>query len=156
MKKKLSILLLCAIALCLTAACGSDAAEPAFDEVESAIDSAVDTSSMTEADSSYLQGMFGLEEGDYEACRVLITGVGTTIDEIGLFKGADAAQAEELKTAVTDYLQLRLNSWMPEYLPDEFPKLQNARLYEQGTYVFYAILSDEGRDAALEAFEGCF
>ena len=67
MKKKLSILLLCAIALCLTAACGSDAAEPAFDEVESAIDSAVDTSSMTEADSSYLKGMIGLEVGVYAA-----------------------------------------------------------------------------------------
>lgn len=82
--------------------------------------------------------------------------MGTNIDELGLFKGADASQAERLKTAVTDYLQLRLNSWMPEYLPDEFPKLQNAKLWTEGSYVMYAILSDDGREAALEAFEGCF
>ena len=156
MKKTVSILLTCALALCLISACGGEAAEPEFAEVTSAVDAAVDTSDMTEADASYLQGMFGLSEGDYEACRVLITGVGTTIDEIGLFKGSDDAQAEELRTAVADYLQLRLDSWMPEYLPDEFPKLQNAKLWSEGTYVMYAILSDEGRDAALGAFEGCF
>lgn len=156
MKKTVSLSLVCALALCLLAACGSEAAEPEFGDVTAAIDSAVDTSSMTEADASYIQGMFGLREGDYEACRVLLTGVGTNIDEIGLFKGADTSQAEQLKTAVTDYLQLRLNSWMPEYLPDEFPKLQNAKLWSEGTYVMYAILSYEGRDAALGAFEGCF
>ena len=45
---------------------------------------------------------------------------------------------------------------MPEYLPDEFPKRQNAKLWTEGSYVMYAILSDDGREAALEAFEGCF
>ena len=156
MKKTLAIAVLCALALCLISGCGAEAAEPAFADVSAAIDTAVDTSSMTEADASYLKGMFGLEDGDYRDCRVLITGVGTTIDEIGLFCGRDAAQTAELKSAVTDYLQLRLDSWMPEYYPEEYPKLQNARIYEEGNYVFYAILSDEGRDAALEAFESCF
>ena len=52
MKKTVSLSLACALALCLLAACGSEAAEPEFGDVTAAIDSAVDTSSMTEADAS--------------------------------------------------------------------------------------------------------
>lgn len=60
------------------------------------------------------------------------TNVGTSIDEFGIFQGADSSQAAELKSAVEAYLQFRLDSWMPEYLPEEFPKLQSAKLWTRG------------------------
>ncbi len=108
---------------------------------------------MAQMDFGYIENMFKLSDGDYERCLVMATNVGTTIDEFGLFKGADSAQAEALHTAVKDYLQLRLDAWMPEYLPEEFPKLQNAQVWTAGNYVFYAILSEDAKTAASSAFQ---
>ena len=51
MKKTVSLSLVCALALCLLAACGSEAAEPEVGDVTAAIDSAVESSSMTGADA---------------------------------------------------------------------------------------------------------
>lgn len=157
MKRHLALIL--ALALCLTvfSACGqSEVPDPGFDKVVSAVEAAVSTDSMAEQDSNYIQNMFKLESSDYAQALVMITNMGTSIDEFGLFKGSDAAQAEALDTAVKDYLQLRLDAWMPEYLPEEFPKLQNAKVWTAGNYVFYAILSEDVKTAAGDAFEGCF
>lgn len=157
MRKRAAMLLLLALCLALLSACGSEnTVDPGFDSVVSAIEGAVPTDGMAEMDASYIENMFKLTSGDYEQCLVMATNVGTTIDEFGLFNGADEAQTEALSTAVNDYLQLRLDAWMPEYLPDEFPKLQNAKVWTTGNYVFYAILSEDAKTAAGSAFEGCF
>ena len=125
-------------------------------EVVAAVEAVVPTDGMTQYDANYIKNVFKLEEGDYADCCVMATNVGTTIDEFGIFKGADETQAAALKTAVEEYLQFRLDSWMPEYLPEEFPKLQGAQLWAEGDYVMYAILSDDAKAAAGEAFTGCF
>ena len=118
--------------LSLLAACGggNDAVDPGFDNVVAAVEGAVSTDGMAQMDANYIENMFKLITDDYEQALVMATNVGTTIDEFGLFKGADSAQAEELHTAVNDYLKLRLDAWMPEYLPDELPKLQNAQVWK--------------------------
>ncbi len=133
MKKQLALMLALRTALCRYSppAARTQAADPGFDNVVSAIEGAVPTDGMAQMDSGYIENMFKLTAGDYEQCLVMSTNVGTTIDEFGLFKGADSAQAEALHTAVKDYLQLRLDAWMPEYLPDEFPKLQNAQVWTE-------------------------
>ncbi len=158
MKKRIALLLVLALCLGTLSACGSDdgAVDPGFDTVAAAIEGAVSTDGMAQADANYIENMFKLTESDYEQCLVMITNVGTTIDEFGVFKGADSTQAEALHTAVQDYLQLRLDSWMPEYLPEEFPKLQNAQVWTEGDYIFYAILSEDAKAAASAAFSGCF
>lgn len=155
--KFLSALLCLALALGLLSGCGSEAAvQPEMSEVVSAVEAVVPTDNMTELDANYLRNVFKLEEDDYADCLVMTTNVGTTIDEFGIFRGADSSQAAELKTAVEEYLQFRLDSWMPEYLPEEFPKLQGAQLWTEGDYVMYAILSDEAKTAAGDAFTACF
>ena len=158
MKKHAALLLALAMCLSLLAACGggNDAVDPGFDNVVAAVEGAVSTDGMAQMDANYIENMFKLITDDYEQALVMATNVGTTIDEFGLFKGADSAQAEELHTAVNDYLKLRLDAWMPEYLPDELPKLQNAQVWTSGNYVFYAILSEDAKTAASSAFEGCF
>ena len=158
MKKHAARLLALAMCLSLLAACGggNHAVDPGFDNVVAAVEGAVSTDGMAQMDANYIENMFKLTTDDYEQALVMATNVGTTIDEFGLFKGADSAQAEELHTAVNDYLKLRLDAWMPEYLPDEFPKLQNAQVWTSGNYVFYAILSEDAKTAASSAFEGCF
>lgn len=158
MKKYIALLLVLALCLGVFSACGSgsETANPGFDTVVAAIEGVVSTDGMAQMDADYIKNMFNLTTEDYEQCLVMSTNVGTSIDEFGLFKGADSAQAESLRTAVNDYLQLRLDAWMPEYLPEEFPKLQNAQLWTAGNYVFYAILSEDVKTTAGSAFEGCF
>ena len=156
--KKLTALAL-ALVLCagIFSGCGTgEAAEPDFETVASAVTGAVSTDGMVDMDGGYIENMLKLTTGDYERCDAMVTNVGTSINEFGLFKGADEAQVEALHAAVQDYLQLRLDAWMPEYLPEEFPKLQNAQVWTEGTYVFYAILDEDMKSAAGEAFEGCF
>lgn len=153
----LSAILCLALALGLLAGCGStEAKQPEMSEVVAAVEAAVPTDGMTELDANYLKNVFKLDESQYADCCVMTTNVGTTIDEFGIFKGKDSAQAAELKAAVEEYLQFRLDSWMPEYLPEEFPKLQAAQLWSQGDYVMYAILSDDAKTAAGDAFTACF
>lgn len=156
--RKAALLTALALALCLLlSACGSKAAaEPEMSEVVAAVEAVVPTDGMTELTGSYIENVFKLTEDKYADCYVMSTNVGTTIDEFGIFKGADEAQAAELKSAVEAYLQFRLDSWMPEYLPEEFPKLQGAKLWTEGNYVMYAILSDDAKTAAEAAFQGCF
>lgn len=156
--KKAALLTALALALCIIlSACGSEAAaEPEMSEVVAAVEAVVPTDGMVELTGSYLENVFKLTGEQYADCHVMSTNVGTSIDEFGIFKGADEAQTAELKAAVEAYLQFRLDSWMPEYLPEEFPKLQSAKIWTDGSYVMYAILSDELLTAAGNAFEGCF
>lgn len=155
MKRTVAILLALTLIFAL-AACGEETVEQSMDTVVTAVEAAISTEGMVELDSDYISNMMKLEPEDYEECRVMLTNVGTSIDEYGIFKGTDSTQAAEIKSAVEDYLQLRLDSWMPEYLPDEFPKLQNAKVWSDGNFVMYAILSTEEADAAETAFEDCF
>ena len=158
MRKYTGIILALVMCLTLLAACVSEneAVDPGFDTVVEDIEAVVSTDGMAKMDSEYIENMFKLTTDDYEQCLVMSTNVGTTIDEFGIFKGTDSAQAESLHAAVNDYLQLRLDAWMPEYLPEQFPKLQNAKVWAEGNYVFYAILSEDTKTAASEAFTGCF
>ena len=157
MKKSAAIALLIALCLTLFAGCGnSDATtDPGFDKVAAAIEGVVPVDSMAEQDSSYIENMIGLAADSYDQALVMVTNVGTAIDEFGLFKGADETQVDGIKSAVQDYLNRRLEGWMP-YQPEELPKLQNAQVFTDGNYVLYVILSEDAKTAANEAFTGCF
>ena len=129
----LSAILCLALALGLLAGCGStEAKQPEMSEVVAAVEAVVPTDGMTELDANYLKNVFKLDESQYADCCVMTTNVGTTIDEFGIFKGKDSAQAAELKAAVEEYLQFRLDSWMPEYLPEEFPEAPGRTALEPG------------------------
>ena len=158
LKKRIALLLALAMCLAALSACGSDgtAANPGLAAAGEPVKAAAGTEGMAEQSADYLANMFKLDSGSYADALVMIANMGTTIDEYGIFHGSDAAQAEALHTAVQDYLQLRLDAWMPEYMPEEFPKLQNAKVWAEGNYVFYAILGEDAKTAAGDAFTGCF
>ena len=82
-------MLCAALALGLLAGCGSEAAQPEMSEVVAAVEAVVPTDGMTQYDANYIKNVFKLEESDYADCCVMATNVGTTIDEFGIFKGAD-------------------------------------------------------------------
>lgn len=156
MKKIIALILALTMVFAL-AACGSSAArEPDFSAVCQKVDESVSVAgTLTAVDADYIKGALGIDSSAYTDAMVKVTNTGTAIDEYGVFKCADDKAAEAVKAAVEAYIQQRIDTWMG-YTPEELPKLENADLEAEGSYVFYAILGDAERDSASSAFTACF
>jgi hypothetical protein len=157
MKKLILILLAAIMIIGLLSACGKTTAEPKLSDIVAAIDTAIGNSgSMTAVDENYIKGSMKMDVSAYEDYTVKINAMGANIDEYGVFKGSDSNQAKDIKAAVDQYLQMREDTWMTEYMPEEHPKLQNAEVWTDGNYVMYVILGDDAKAAASNAFTTCF
>ncbi len=158
MKKIIALALLALTAALPLLGCSSKAAaEPAFDDVVAAVDSAISNEgTLVSVNEDYIGGAMKMDVSGYESYCVKINAYGANIDEYGVFKGADGDEAKEIKSAVEAYLQMREDTWMVEYMPEEHPKLLAAEIESKGSYVMYAILGDGEKTAAFDAFEGCF
>lgn len=144
-----------AMALCLLCACGSGAKDVAIEDVVSAVDTALNKGdSLVAVDENYIKGYMKMDVADFDGFTVKINAYGANIDEYGIFKAKDSSQAKEVKAAVESYLQLREDSWMDEYMPEEKPKLTSAEIKTSGSYVMYCILSDADKSAAFDALDG--
>jgi len=156
MKKLRAIAALLALctALCLLCACGGgEAKDVPVADIAAAVDEALGKGdSLSEVDSSYVKGYMRMDTDDYEEYVVKINAYGENIDEYGVFKASDSDQAKTVAEAAQAYLELRLSSWMDEYMPEEKPKLTSAEVKTEGSYVMYCILSDSDREAAFGAF----
>ena len=153
-----AVFLLCAVSmLCSLAACGGSSAKVRDDvsakDVSKAVAAVLPQDSLVTAPDSYITGSMKMDVTDYKGYDVKINSKGVNIDEYGVFQGADANQAAEIKKAVEDYIQRYKDRWVPEYMPGERPKLDGAEIRTDGTYVMYAILSDSDKTAAFGAFE---
>ena len=154
MKKNIALVLALIMVLCVFAACGKDsAADPGFDAVKSAVLAAVDSEGLQDIPAAYVENTMKLGSDAYSEACLRISNTGTSIDEFGVFKTDDA---EALKALLEAYLSYRNDIWMDEYLPEEFPKLENAKLWVVGDYVMYVILGSDAAGSAETAFKGCF
>ena len=151
--KIFALLLAVSMMLALLCACGETKADVPVADVVGAVDTALNKGdALVAVDESYIKGYMRMDVSDYAEYTVKINAYGANIDEYGIFKAKDAQQAKDVKAAVDAYLQLRLDSWMNEYMPEEKPKLNAAEVKSQGNYVMYAILGDEDKAAAFDAF----
>lgn len=149
-------ILLCAIMLfAALSACGAKVRDDVeISEIGSAIDTAIaNTGDLVSVPESYITGTMKLDVSEYSNYDIKSNSRGVNIDEYGVFKAADSKQAAEIEAALKKYLQFRIDSWMVEYMPEEFPKMENAEVKVAGNYVMYAILSDENKKSAFSAFE---
>ncbi len=158
MKRSLRSAAAILLLLCMLCACGSNetAKTPDIQTVADKLGAAMDISNMSLTPDAYVEDIMNIASDSYVSRNTLISGVGTSIDEYGIFLGKDAEQAASLKAALEAYLEYRESVWMDEYLPDEKPKLDNAEIWQQGNYVVYVILGDSDRAAVKAAFESCF
>jgi len=152
--------IICAIiALTLFVACGGKSADGkirndvALSDVSTAVASVLSDDALVSVSSTYISGSMKMNVSDYDSFDVRINSKGINIDEYGVFRAKDSSQVALVEKAVSDYLQMRKDTWMKEYMPEEFPKLENAEIKIAGNYVIYAILSDSDRTAAFDAFE---
>ena len=162
--KKTALLLALVLILSLLSACGGDSGstpaetvkDPGMDAVKSAVSACLENDEMMELDTSYIEALIKLSAEDYAECYAMRSSVGTNIDEYGIFRCSGAEQTAATADALKTYVQFLLDAWMQEYLPEEFPKLQNAEVWTEGDYVVYAIVSDDVRGSMKDAFCASF
>lgn len=156
MKKLYSVIALVLLA-CILCACGQKTVkEPDMQTVADKVAASFDSSELSPIPDTYVESVMGIAADGYKSFDAHISAVGINIDEYGIFLANDADQAAELKAALEKYIDFRKDGWMDEYLPDEKPKLDKAEVWQQGSFVMYAILDDSSRDAAKQAFQSCF
>ncbi len=155
MKRTFCILLALAALLALTA-CGGKAAwrsDVPVSRLCEAVEKHLDGGSLAAMTEGYLQGNMKLDTSLFTDFTVKINAYGANVDEYGVFKAPDEAGASAVKKAVEGYLQMRKDTWMEEYMPEEKPKLTQAEVKVCGLYVIYVIVSDEVRSSILSDFE---
>ncbi len=154
--KTISIVLCAVMLFALLASCGGGKVrdDVAVSEIGSSIDTAIGSNGdLVSAPESYITGTMKLDVSAYPEYNIKINSRGVNIDEYGVFKASDSKQAAELETALKDYLQFRIDTWMVEYMPEEFPKLENSEVKVVGNYVMFAILSEQNKKSAFSALE---
>ncbi len=155
MKRSICILLCLAALLCL-GACGKKAAwrtDVPLDKLAETVEKHLDGGSLAAMQESYLKGAMKMDPSIFAEWLVKINAYGANIDEYGIFKAPDEQGVVKVKQAAEDYLKLRRDTWMEEYMPEEKPKLTQAQVKVCGLYVIYAIVSDDARGKILADFE---
>ncbi|MEG1633050.1 MAG: DUF4358 domain-containing protein [Oscillospiraceae bacterium] len=155
--KKIIAFTLCLVCVFSLCACGKAPVDPEMADLLAAVDKAAgEEGEMAAVDASYVKGMLKLEVTDYGDFAVRINAFSKNIDEYGVFRGKDEAQVKLIKSAVETYIKMRQDTWITGYMPEELPKLESAKVWTQGSYVMYAILSEDAKAAVGTSFENCF
>lgn len=141
----------------LLASCGGSteySADVPVSELCSAADALLpDSSDFATTSDSYIIGMMEIDPTEFADYAVKIRASGANIDEYGIFKAADSSEVEAAVSVVNAYLAMRVDTWMPEYMPEEFPKMEEASVKVFGQYVVYAILADDVKADVFNAIE---
>ena len=154
--KRIICILLCAAALLCLGACAKKAAwrsDVPLDKLAETVEKHLDSGSLAAMQESYLKGAMKMDPAIFAQWLVKINAYGANIDEYGIFKAPNEAGVAAVKQAAEDYLKLRRDTWMEEYMPEEKPKLTQAEVKVCGLYVIYAIVSDDVRGPILADFE---
>lgn len=111
--------------------------------------------SLAEMTEGYISGIMNCDLTKVAEYVVCVDASGTTVDEFGIFKAAEAS-GDEVEAMLTEYLKTRVDTWMDEYMPEQKPKVENAQVKNIGDYYFYAILDDVEKEAFLGKIEEAF
>ena len=157
MTKKHILIIAAILSLSLLTACSGKTAEirddVAVSDVSAAVASVLGDDTLVSVPDTFYSGSMKMDVSEFGGCDVKINSKGINIDEFGVFKAKDSSQVTAVEQTVKNYLQMRMDTWMVEYMPEEYPKLENAEVQTVGNYVMYAILSDDDKAAAFDAFK---
>ena len=154
--KRICCFLLALAALLSLTACGGKTAWRSDVPVSAlceAVEKHLDGGSLAAMTESYVKGNMKMDTALFAEWTVKINAYGANVDEYGVFKARDEKGVAAVKQAAEDYLKLRRDTWMEEYMPEEKPKLTKAEVKVCGLYVIYAIVGDDVRKPILDDFE---
>ena len=152
------------LCLLLLTACGGQKEEPAETDwtpaqmAQAVWDSqpALESHPLDRGDAEfipYLRDTLGLDPADVEDGAVLYAG-GVHVQEIGIFRLTEAADADQAVKALADYQYARAGAFAG-YSPEQYAIAEKAAVFRQGSnYVGMLIVPDQ--DAARDALAGCF
>lgn len=98
------------------------------------------TASLSEVDSSLMQQLYGLDPelfGD----NVIFASAGNSAEEIILLQVKDSASQDTVKEALNNHLANQI-AVLKDYLPDEMPKLESAKVQQNGDYFAFVVSAD--------------
>lgn len=147
------IIALMASALC---ACGGKTQTknvPAADIAAAVAEKIGKTDSLSAVEANWIKGWMKTDASLFGDYTVMVNVYGANVDEYGIFKAGEDMSAAKIQTVVQAYLDLRVQSWMDEYMPEEKYKVEDASCEVIGDYVMYCILSAEDSQTAFATFE---
>lgn len=153
--KKIVLTILIIIAFITLAACGDTAEykdDVTVDEIADSFNAVITNASiMTKADESFIALNFDI---DTSLCDEYVIYIPTSsnADHYGVFKANSKENVDKLVDDIEAYLQMRRDTWMSEYLPEEYPKVENAVCKTAGLYVTFLVLDDTSRSSSVAAF----
>nr|WP_294493136.1 DUF4358 domain-containing protein [uncultured Mediterraneibacter sp.] len=122
-----------------------------FEEVSQAVGSSLDTTNLSEQDTSRLKRNFGLNAADYAGVMYYASDSNISAEEVLLIKVKSEEQVQRVTDAIGERIESRKNDF-DGYLPEEVQLLDDARQSVRGTYIFYA--SSPKADTYLDTFSG--
>lgn len=153
--KKIGAMLLAgAMAALLFAGCSSDAdvtidVNALADDLRSSVTFNDD---ITKIDDAGIAMLYKDLDADLVVNQAVYASSGASTEEIGVFEAADAAGAEQIKTAVEARIQSQIDGYS-DYGPDQVPRLNDTVLQTVGKYViFCASDHNDQAEAAIEKY----
>ncbi len=157
MKRSISLILAVVMVACLFCACGDKAGEeknvPAADIAAAVAEKIGKTDALTAVDANWIKGWMKTDAASFGDYTVYLNAIGANVDEFGIFKAGENMSVADVEKTVQAYLDLKLQSWMDEYMPEEKYKVEDASYEVVGNYVMYCILSAEDAEAAFATFK---
>ncbi|MBR2880366.1 MAG: DUF4358 domain-containing protein [Oscillospiraceae bacterium] len=157
MKKIVALIIVVALLATALCACGGKTETknvPAADIAAAVAEKIGKTDSLTAVEANWVRGWMKTDASLFGDYTVMVNVYGANVDEYGIFKAGEDMSAADVEKTVQAYLDLRLQSWMDEYMPEEKYKVEDASYKVLGDYVMYCILSGEDSAAAFATFEG--
>ncbi|MBO5883604.1 MAG: DUF4358 domain-containing protein [Clostridia bacterium] len=99
--------------------------------------------------------IFG-EEAPYEDYAIFASTPTEDIDEIGIFRAKDQAEAEKIAETLKEYVSETadgMRSFVMSYAPEEAKKLDTPEAFSVGNYAVYLILDKNDREVIKERIE---
>jgi hypothetical protein len=112
-----------------------------------------DSATMALMQPDYIKGMMNVDVMSFEEYAVKVQASGANVNEYGIFKAPSDDAVDGIVSMVKEYLAMRVDTWMPEYMPEEFPKVKEATCKVMGRYVVYCILSESERREVYTAID---
>ena len=97
-----------------------------------------------------------LDSDDFDSCQILYSISSDDIGEIGVLHAKNAEDADKLIDDTTKYIEdyrEQKSDFVRNYMPDEFEKLDNARVKRFGNYVVYTILPTDTSEKIFDKLE---
>ena len=142
MEKVLSVLMVCALALCLFTACsgGTTEAKPVAD-IYKQIEETVTLPELIDSDSNYIKNYYALDTADFEEYVFKSSADMMKADTIILIKAKDTDTVKKVEEQLGLILE-QLKKENENYNPSEYEIINKGQLASKGNYVYLVISPD--------------